>query len=59
MIALAPRPPNEKDWLVLNSLLEAGRIRTVLDKCFELAELPEALGYLEARHTRGKLIIVM
>lgn len=59
MVALAPRPPDKKDWTVLNALLETGRIKTVIDRCFELAELPEALVYLEARHTRGKLIIVM
>jgi NADPH:quinone reductase-like Zn-dependent oxidoreductase len=29
----------------------------VIDRCYPLAELPEALRYLEAGHARGKVLV--
>ena len=35
----------------------AGRLRVSIDRRYPLAELPEALAYLEAGRTRGKLLV--
>jgi NADPH:quinone reductase-like Zn-dependent oxidoreductase len=59
MVALAPWLPSVKDQVLLRDLLEAGRIKTVIDRRLTPAELPEALGWLQEGHTRGKLIIVI
>ena len=47
------------DLLVLKELLEAGTIRPVIDRMYPLAEAPAALRYLEAGHTRGKVVITV
>jgi NADPH:quinone reductase-like Zn-dependent oxidoreductase len=33
------------------------KVKTVIDKCYQLSEVPEALRYLEEGHARGKVII--
>lgn len=43
----------------VRALLEAGGITPVIDRSYPLAELPEALRYLEAGHARGKVVIEM
>jgi NADPH:quinone reductase-like Zn-dependent oxidoreductase len=48
---------NKKDLVVLKVFLEAGKITPVIDKTYPLAEVPEAIGYLENGHARGKVVI--
>lgn len=49
--------PNGADLLVIKALLETGKIKSIVERCYPLLELPEALGYLGAGHARGKLVI--
>jgi NADPH:quinone reductase-like Zn-dependent oxidoreductase len=51
--------PNKDDLEVIRGLLEAGKIRTVIDRCYPLAETAEAIRYLETGRARGKVIIMM
>ena len=51
--------PNQKDLMFLKDLLEAGKITPVIDRRYELAELPDAIRYLEDEHARGKVVITM
>jgi NADPH:quinone reductase-like Zn-dependent oxidoreductase len=48
-----------KDLLVLKELIEAGKVAPVIDQTFSLAEVPEAIRYLEQGHARGKIVISM
>jgi NADPH:quinone reductase-like Zn-dependent oxidoreductase len=48
-----------EDLGILRELLEAGRITPVIDRTYPLAEAPEAFRYLEAGHTRGKVVITV
>jgi NADPH:quinone reductase-like Zn-dependent oxidoreductase len=41
---------NREDFLVLRELLEAGKATPVIDRQYELAELPAALRYLGEGH---------
>ncbi len=50
---------NQADMLVLKELIEAKKVTPVIDRCYPLAELPEAIRYLEAGHARGKVIITV
>ena len=50
---------NQKDLVVLKELLEAGKVLPVLDRCYPLRETAEAIGYLEQRHARGKVVITV
>lgn len=49
---------NTKDLQTLASLIEAGKINVCLDKVFNYKEIPEAISYIEAMRTRGKVSMV-
>ena len=51
--------PNQKDLVFLKELLEAGKVKPVIDRCYPLNEVPEAVRYLEEGHARGKVVITM
>jgi NADPH:quinone reductase-like Zn-dependent oxidoreductase len=51
--------PNQKDLVFMSELLEAGKVVPVIDKCYPLSEVPEALRYLEEGHARGKVVITV
>jgi NADPH:quinone reductase-like Zn-dependent oxidoreductase len=38
-------------------LIEAGQVAPVIDRCYPLAEVPDAIRYLETMRARGKVII--
>jgi NADPH:quinone reductase-like Zn-dependent oxidoreductase len=50
---------NHEDLLVLKDLIESGKITPVIDRSYPLAEVPEAMRYLEAGHARGKVVITV
>ena len=50
--------PNQADLQVLRELMEAGKLRTVIDRTYPLAETPAALEYVEHGHARGKVVVV-
>lgn len=51
--------PNQKDLLSLKKLLEAGKVKPVIDRRYPFHETAEALRYLEEGHARGKIVIAM
>jgi NADPH:quinone reductase-like Zn-dependent oxidoreductase len=48
-----------EDLVVLGELLEAGTVRSVIDREYPLSEAPEALRYLGEGHARGKVVITV
>jgi NADPH:quinone reductase-like Zn-dependent oxidoreductase len=50
---------NHEDLLVLKDLIESGKVTPVIDRTFPLAEVPEAMRYLEEGHARGKVVITV
>jgi NADPH:quinone reductase-like Zn-dependent oxidoreductase len=50
---------NREDLVVLQKLLEAGTVTPVIDKRYELSEVPEALRYLGEGHARGKIVVTV
>jgi NADPH:quinone reductase-like Zn-dependent oxidoreductase len=50
---------NQKDLLFIRELLEAGKVKSIIDKRYPLSETAEALRYLEEGHARGKVVVVM
>jgi NADPH:quinone reductase-like Zn-dependent oxidoreductase len=50
---------NHEDMLVLKELIEAGKVTPIIDKTYSLAEVPEAIRYLEEGHARGKVVITV
>lgn len=51
--------PEEKDLLTITGLIEAGKVKTVIDKVYPLSETAEALRYLGAGHAKGKIVITI
>ena len=48
---------NKQDLTILQELLATGKVKPVIDRCYRLPELPEAIRYLEEGHARGKVVI--
>jgi NADPH:quinone reductase-like Zn-dependent oxidoreductase len=48
---------NHRDMLTLKELIEAGSVAPVIDRSFPLAEVPDAIRYLEQGRARGKVVI--
>jgi NADPH:quinone reductase-like Zn-dependent oxidoreductase len=51
--------PNKEDLTIVRGLMEAGKVTPVIDRCYRLSEVPEAIRYLEEGHARGKVIITL
>jgi NADPH:quinone reductase-like Zn-dependent oxidoreductase len=49
----------KEDLAFLGDLLEAGKVKSVIDRRYELSEVPEALRYLGEGHARGKIVITV
>ena len=47
------------DLIVLRELVESGKVTPVIDRRYQLSEVPEALRYQGEGHARGKLVIVI
>jgi NADPH:quinone reductase-like Zn-dependent oxidoreductase len=50
---------NREDFVVLQELLEAGKVTPVIDRRYELSDVPEALRYLGEGHAQGKVVITV
>jgi NADPH:quinone reductase-like Zn-dependent oxidoreductase len=50
---------NKKDLTILADLIQAGKVKPVIDRTYTLSQLPEALRYLEEGHARGKVVITV
>ncbi|MGH9765139.1 MAG: zinc-binding dehydrogenase, partial [Blastocatellia bacterium] len=48
---------NKEDLAVLGELMATGKVTPVIDRCYSLSEVSEAIGYLEGKHARGKIVI--
>ncbi len=50
---------NTEDLEFLGELLEAGTVKSVIDRRYELSQAPDALRYLGEGHARGKVVITV
>ena len=48
---------NPKDLALLAELVEAGKVKPVIDRRYPLREVPEAVRYVAEGHARGKVVI--
>ena len=51
--------PNQKDYVFLIELFEAGKVVPVIDRRYPLSEVPEALRYYGEGHAQGKVVITV
>jgi NADPH:quinone reductase-like Zn-dependent oxidoreductase len=51
--------PNKGDLVFMKGLLEAGKEKTVMDRCYPLSDVPAAFRYLAEGHAQGKVVITV
>jgi NADPH:quinone reductase-like Zn-dependent oxidoreductase len=51
--------PNRDDLVTLRELIEAGRVRPVIERRCELAQLGEALRTMDDGHARAKIVVTI
>lgn len=48
---------SQEDLIYLRDLIEAGKITPIIDRCYPLEQVPDAMRYLEEGHAEGKIVI--
>lgn len=51
--------PNQKDLEVISNYFEGGQVISIIDSCYTLDELADAVRHFEKGHARGKIVITM
>ncbi|KKK38166.1 alcohol dehydrogenase [Mesobacillus campisalis] len=50
---------NQKDLLFIKQLIESGKVKPVIDRCYQLSEVPDAFTYFAEGHAQGKVVITV
>jgi NADPH:quinone reductase-like Zn-dependent oxidoreductase len=51
--------PSKENLAALRDLIESGQVTPVIDRTYELGQVPEAIRYLEVEHARAKIAITI
>jgi NADPH:quinone reductase-like Zn-dependent oxidoreductase len=50
---------NQKDLIFIKELLEAGKVKPIIDKIYKLSEVREAFRYFAEGHAQGKVVMTV
>jgi NADPH:quinone reductase-like Zn-dependent oxidoreductase len=51
--------PNKNDLVFIKELIEANKVKPVIDRRYPLSEAADAFRYMEAGRAQGKIVITM
>jgi len=52
-------PPYSQDLVFLKELIEAGKVKSAIDRRYPLSEVPKALRYYGEGRSQGKVVITV
>ncbi|MBT3189508.1 MAG: NAD(P)-dependent alcohol dehydrogenase [Anaerolineae bacterium] len=58
-MSIVSAKPNQKDLDFMRELLEANKVKSIIDKVFKVDVIAQALAYIGEGHARGKVVITM